>query len=269
MNDTTGDQVREAVRESYAAIAESGGNSGCCLPARNADSCCGPEELADPEELAKSFGYSIEELLALPEGVNMGLGCGNPTAIADLKPGETVLDLGSGGGIDCFLASGKVGDTGCVIGIDMTTDMLMKARKNARDGGYKNVEFRLGEIEHLPVGNDEVDVIISNCVLNLSPDKPQVIRESYRILAKGGRLAISDVVATKDLPDDIADDTELLCGCVSGAATVTDLTKWLEDAGFKNIHIDLKEETRETIKEWAPGRGIEDYVVSAIISAVK
>ena len=269
MTDAQDDQIRTTVRDSYAAIAESGGNSGCCLPARNGDSCCGADDLADPMELAQRFGYSIEELMALPEGANMGLGCGNPAAIAGLQPGEVVMDLGSGGGVDCFLAAGRVGETGRVIGIDMTPEMLAKARDNARGSNYENVEFRLGEIEHLPIADNEINVIISNCVLNLSPDKPQVLREAYRVLAPGGRLAISDVVATAPMPAEFTEDSELLCGCVSGAAIVEDLKSWLAEAGYQKIDIDLKEETRETIKEWAPGRGVEDYVVSAIISAVK
>lgn len=273
MTDAQNDQIRTTVRDSYAAIAESGGNSGCCLPARKGDSgtdsCCGAADLADPMELAQRFGYSIEELMALPEGANMGLGCGNPAAIAGLVPGEVVMDLGSGGGVDCFLAAGRVGETGRVIGIDMTPEMLAKARDNARQSNFENVEFRLGEIEHIPVADNAINVIISNCVLNLSPDKPQVLRESFRVLAPGGRLAISDVVATAPMPAEFTEDSELLCGCVSGAATVEDLKSWLAEAGYQEIEIDLKEETRETIKEWAPGRGIEDYVVSAIISAVK
>ena len=270
MTETNQEEIRETVRESYASIALSGGNSGCCLPARGeeGDSCCAPS-LADPEDLAKRFGYSEDELAAVPEGANMGLGCGNPTALASLSEGETVLDLGSGAGFDAFLALHKVGKTGRVLGVDMTPEMLKKARNNARKINAENVDFRLGEIEHLPIANEEIDVVISNCVLNLSPDKEQVLKESYRVLKPGGRLAISDVVMTEALPEEFNDDAELLCGCVTGAATVADLSGWMGAAGFTEVDITLNEESRETIAEWAPGRGIEDYVVSASISAVK
>ena len=215
------------------------------------------------------FGYSDEEMAAVPEGANLGLGCGNPQAIADMKAGEVVVDLGSGAGFDAFLAAGKIGETGRVIGIDMTHEMLSKARANAKKGGYKNTEFRLGEIEYMPIANDTADVIISNCVINLSPDKAQVLRESFRILKPGGRLAISDVVATAPFPDDFADDDHLLSGCVTGASLVEDLHRWMSDSGFSDILIDIKEESREGIADWAPGRGIEKYVVSAIITANK
>ena len=186
-----------------------------------------------------------------------------------MKFGEVVIDLGSGAGFDAFLAAGKVGSEGRVIGIDMTHEMLAKARGNAEKGGYQNVEFRLGEIEYLPVANDTVDVIISNCVINLSPNKPQVLKEAFRVLNPGGRLAISDVVATAEMPDDIKNDDHLLSGCVTGASLASDMQKWLEDAGFEKIDIDIKEESREGIADWAPGRGIEKYVVFAIITAQK
>jgi len=257
------DDVRKAVSESYASIANSGGNAGCCLPAT------GGADVPSAEEFARNFGYSEDELAAVPDGTNMGLGCGNPAAIAAMKPGETVVDLGSGGGFDCFLAAKQVKTQGQVIGVDMTPDMLRKARDNAQKIGAAHVEFRLGEIENLPIANDTADVIISNCVVNLSPRKDRVIEESFRVLKPGGRVAISDVVQTHDLPEDIQNDTELLCGCVSGAASVKDLTNWLESAGFENIKIDIKEESRAYIKDWAPGRGIENYVASATIEAVK
>lgn len=257
------DDVRKAVSESYATIANQGGNAGCCLPAS------GEESALSAEEFAKNFGYSDEELAAVPDGANMGLGCGNPSAIAAMKAGEIIVDLGSGGGFDCFLASKQVGEAGLVIGVDMTPDMLNKARVNAEKIGAKNVEFRLGEIENLPIADNQADVIISNCVVNLSPRKDRVIAESYRVLKPGGRVAISDVVMTHDLPDDIKEDVGLMCGCVSGAASVKDLTKWMEDAGFADIVIDVKEESREYIKDWAPGRDIEKYVASASIEAVK
>ncbi|OHC73557.1 MAG: arsenite S-adenosylmethyltransferase [Rhodospirillales bacterium RIFCSPLOWO2_12_FULL_58_28] len=266
MTGETAEAVHDSVRRSYAAIASGATNSGCCLP--ESSSCCGAKT-PSAEDLAKAFGYSDDELASLPEGSNMGLGCGNPAAIAAMKPGETVIDLGSGGGIDCFLAAGRVGKEGRVIGIDMTPEMLKKARDNARRIGYGNVEFRLGEIENLPAADNTADVIISNCVLNLSPNKPQALREAFRVLKPGGRLAISDVVATAELPDEFKNDAELLCGCISGCAAIDQLSGWLAAAGFIGIDIKTKEESRMTIKEWAPGRGIENYVVSAVIKAVK
>lgn len=263
--------VRKTVRDSYAKIAESGGNSGCCAPTTDGGGCCGPSdaEIPSAEAMSAFFGYSDSEMAAVPEGANLGLGCGNPQAIADMKAGEVVVDLGAGAGFDAFLAAGKVGKTGHVIGIDMTHEMLAKARGNAARGGYENVEFRLGEIEYMPLPNDTADVIISNCVINLSPNKPQVLREAFRTLKPGGRLAISDVVATAPFPADFDDDDHLLSGCVTGASMVDDLQTWLEDAGFTQVLIDVKEESREGIADWAPGRGIEKYVVSAIITAKK
>jgi len=262
---TQDDTVRKVVRDNYAQIVATGVNSGCC----GATDGCDPQEMPTAEAMSAFFGYSDDEMAAVPEGANLGLGCGNPQAIADMKAGETVVDLGSGAGFDAFLAAGKVGPTGNVIGIDMTHEMLSKARENAEKGGYKNTEFRLGEIEYMPIANDTADVIISNCVINLSPNKPQVLRESFRILKAGGRLAISDVVATAPFPDDFTNDDHLLSGCVTGASLVDDLHCWMADAGFEDILIDIKEESREGIADWAPGRGIEKYVVSAIITAKK
>ncbi len=265
--------VRKTVRDSYARIVTQGGNSGCCAPSADGGSgCCGPSDdvkIPTAEEMSAFFGYSTEEMAIVPEGANLGLGCGNPQAIAEMQPGETVVDLGAGAGFDAFLAAGKVGPEGHVIGIDMTHEMLAKARANAQKGGYENTEFRLGEIEHLPLGDGTVDVIISNCVINLSPDKPQVLREAFRVLKPGGRLAISDVVATAAFPDDFKDDDHLLSGCVTGASLVDDLQMWLEETGYTRIFIDIKEESRAGIADWAPGRGIEKYVVSAIITAKK
>lgn len=263
--------VRKVVRDNYAKIAESGGNSGCCGPS-DGGGCCGPAEdveIPSAKQMSAFFGYSDDEMAAVPEGANLGLGCGNPQAIAGMKAGEVVVDLGSGAGFDAFLAAGKVGPTGHVIGIDMTHEMLAKARGNAEKGGYTQVEFRLGEIEYIPIANDTADVIISNCVINLSPNKPQVLREAFRVLKPGGRLAISDVVATAPFPDDFKDDDHLLSGCVTGASMVDDLQTWLEKAGFTNVSIDIKEDSREGIADWAPGRGIEKYVVSAIITGEK
>ena len=262
MRDSKNDSVRQYVRKWYGDIAQSQG-SGCC-----SGSCCSAAAPSTPEAIA-ALGYSTEEIKAVPEGANMGLGCGNPQAIANLKPGETVLDLGSGGGFDCFLAAPRVGESGRVIGVDMTPEMVSKARANAEKSGYPNVEFRLGEIEHLPVADNTVDVIISNCVINLSPDKKQVFRDAYRVLREGGRLAISDVVAVKPIPEQLRQSMEAHCGCVAGAALVSDVEQMLKDVGFENIVIQLKPESRALIKTWFPDSGSEDYVISATIEAKK
>ncbi|MDD4880821.1 MAG: arsenite methyltransferase [Gallionellaceae bacterium] len=256
------DERRQQVREAYGAIARSGG-CGC------GPSCCTPSEENVAELLAQGIGYSAEETAAAPDGANLGLGCGNPQAIAALKPGETVLDLGSGAGFDCFLAARAVGQAGRVIGVDMTPDMVSKARANAAKGGYANVEFRLGEIEHLPVADRTIDVIISNCVINLSPDKAQVFRDAYRALKPGGRLAISDIVLTAELPEDMKAEVALYTGCVAGAASVSGLTALIAGAGFMDIRIAAKDTSREYISQWAPGRGVEHYIASANIEAVK
>jgi ubiquinone/menaquinone biosynthesis C-methylase UbiE len=199
----------------------------------------------------------------------MGLGCGNPQAIASLKPREIVLDLGSGGGFDCFLAAEAVGETGKVIGVDMTPEMISKARENAAKAGFKNIEFRLGEIEHLPVADKSVDVIISNCVINLSPEKHKVFDDAFRVLKSGGRLAVSDIVATVELPEEVKDDLALYAGCMAGASLISDVEAMLRKSGFLDIRIQPKDESREFIRTWAPGRHIEDYVVSATIEAMK
>ena len=257
--------VKEMIRRRYGAIAVEGGNSGCCAPA---SSCCGPAApVPTPDDLARRMGYSEGELAATPDGANLGLGCGNPSAIAAMRPGEVVLDLGSGAGFDAFLAARQVGGQGRVIGVDMTHEMLKKARDNARKLDLTNVEFRLGEIEHLPVADGSVDVIISNCVINLSPDKAQVFREAFRVLKPGGRIAISDVVRLRDFPAEILADERLLCGCVGGAAIADEVRGWLADAGFGEIRIEAKPESRELIKEWADGA--EEYVVSATVEARK
>lgn len=215
------------------------------------------------------MGYSETELANVPEGSNLGLGCGNPQAIAALKPGEVVVDLGSGAGFDCFLAARQVGPSGRVIGVDMTHEMLKKARDNAAKVGAANVEFRLGEIEHLPVADNIADAVISNCVINLSPDKHQVFREAFRVLKPGGRLAISDVIETAPMPDSFIRDPQLMCSCVAGVATKNEIEAWLAAAGFVEVRVEAKLESRDLIRDWVPGKGVENYVVSASIAARK
>jgi ubiquinone/menaquinone biosynthesis C-methylase UbiE len=264
------EDIRAAVRERYGAIArERGQVSGSCYNRNGApvSSCCG--NVGSTRDSAALLGYSEEDIAAVPEGADLGLGCGTPLSAAALRPGEIVLDLGSGAGFDCFLAARQVGPTGKVIGVDMTIDMVVKARRNAITGKYAQVEFRLGEIEHLPVADTSVDAIISNCVVNLSPDKPQVFREAFRVLKNGGRLAISDVVTPISLPDEIKSDLALYSGCLSGASPINDLQAILEECGFRRIRIAPKAESREFIKDWAPGLKLEDYVVSAVIQAIK
>jgi arsenite methyltransferase len=254
------DHIRDEIMKRYAETADSCGCGG--------ESYCTPSG-SESIEVSEKLGYSKEELAALPVESNMGLGCGNPIALASLKEGETVVDLGSGGGIDCFLASMKVGDTGRVIGIDMTPPMLFKARKAADEGGFVNVDFRLGEIEHLPVANDTVDVIISNCVINLSPDKPQVLRDAWRVLKKGGRLAISDVVTVGDLPENVRNDLDSYAGCIAGSVSISLYEEMLTEAGFSKVEICINEASTEFIKDWFPGTGVEEYVRSATIEAIK
>ena len=277
------EKIKESVRESYAKVAKAGGVSikssmaaSCCGPSDTsadtnvAASCCGGPEVT-PEQMSAVMGYSNEEIASVIDGANMGLGCGNPVALASLKTGETVVDLGSGGGFDCFLAVKQVGQSGQVIGVDMTPEMISKARKNADKTGTKNVEFRLGEIEHLPVADNSTDLIMSNCVINLSPDKPRVYREAYRILKPGGRLSISDVLATATLPDEIQKNLALVAACVGGAETFDDTEKILKKVGFQNIKITANDNSRELIREWDPDKSENavDYVVSAYIEAVK
>jgi SAM-dependent methyltransferase len=256
------------VRMRYGAIAAAAvaeAESSCCMPQT---ACCGPAATT-AEAKSMRLGYSLEEIAAAPEGANLGLGCGNPHAIAALRPGEVVIDLGSGAGFDCFLAAGQVGDKGHVIGVDMTHEMLKKARENAGKLDLDNIEFRLGELEHLPVGDNIADVILSNCVINLVPDKAQVFREAFRVLKPGGRLAISDVVNTAPLPAKLAADPALLCGCVAGAAPIAHIEGWLKEAGFTDVRVSAKPESREVIASWSPGSGIENHVVSAILEARK
>ena len=246
--------VREEVRRRYGATAS--GKSAC------ADECC-------PSTDATTLGYSAEDAAAAPEAANLGLGCGNPLAIASLKKGQIVLDLGSGAGFDCFLAARVVGKSGRVIGVDMTHEMLSKARENAQKNGFTNVEFRLGEIEALPVADNSVDVIISNCVINLSPEKQRVFNEAFRVLRSGGRLAVADIVATAPLPEEIKADWAAYTGCMAGASQIVELEQMLQKAGFKEIKIAPKDASRSFIREWLPGKRIEDYLVSATIEGVK
>jgi SAM-dependent methyltransferase len=300
---TTADAVRTHVRAGYAAIAKTGGwspdqwmnavapaasaaqaptakASCCCAPAGG---CCGPATFS-PEQLAKAIGYAQADAAIVPDA-NLGLSCGNPTAIASLKPGEVVLDLGSGAGFDCFIAGPKVGQSGRVIGVDMTPDMLSRARINlatyARQTGLTNVEFRLGEIEHLPTADASVDVVISNCVLNLSPDKPQVWREIARVLRPGGRVAVSDLALLQPLPDAVAQDIAALIGCVAGAVLVEETRAQMQAAGFTDITLRSKPEYIDAMTNWEDplyrqivaklpaGAKASDYITSLDISARK
>ena len=224
------EEIRKMVREGYARTAKQG--SSCCGPGT---SCCGGTDLA--QGISKSVGYTDEDLKAVPEGANLGLGCGNPVALASLNEGEAVLDLGSGAGFDCFLASSKVGTEGRIIGVDMTPEMIDKARKNAKHGGYENVEFRLGEIENLPAGDNSVDVVISNCVLNLVTDKGRAFRETFRVLKPGGRMMISDLVLLKGLPEVIMNSIEAYIGCLSGASMRDEYLEAIRAAGFEDVRI--------------------------------
>ena len=271
-----GEGVRESVREAYEKIA-AGGDS-CCHA-----SCCGGS--AAVAELAMRIGYAAEDLSALPDGANMGLSCGNPTALASLKAREVVLDLGSGGGFDVFIAARKVGPEGRVIGVDMTAEMIAKARRNAiafsKRTGLDNVEFRLGEIEHLPVADDSVDVVISNCVINLSPDKPQVWREIARVLKPGGRVAVSDLALLKPLPSAVRESVEALVGCIAGAVLIEETETMAAAAGLVDARCESKPEAVESINEWNDplyegvraarpvGTKISDYVTSVHLTARK
>ena len=265
MNMTTeiieANEVRTRVQQRYGEIARDGGGCGC------APSCCGGE--GNAESLSQRIGYTAEELSTVPEGSNLGLGCGTPLSVAGVKVGETVLDLGSGAGFDAFLAARAVGPSGKVIGVDMTAEMIEKARRNKPAAGFENVEFRLGEIEHLPVADNSVDVIISNCVINLSAEKEKVFKETWRVLKRQGRLAISDIVALREIPSEARKDWELYTGCVAGASTVEAIQEMLAKAGFTAIRVTPKERSREVLAEWFPGKGIEAYVASATIEAVK
>jgi arsenite methyltransferase len=271
------EEIKKVVREGYGKIAQKSGTF--CAPA---SSCCGSGDLI--QDISKRIGYSEDELKVVPEGANLGLGCGNPVALASLKPGEVVLDLGSGGGFDCFLAANQVGKKGKVIGVDMTPEMLDRARENVRKGNFDNVEFRLGEIENLPVADNHVDVIISNCVINLAPDKKRVFREGFRVLKPGGRLMVSDIVLLQELPEEIRNSIGAYLGCVAGAVTKNDYMQAIQAAGFQGIRV-IEETTfptellandptaREIVKNLNLSREkVEDLarsVVSMKVSAVK
>lgn len=259
------EEARAYIRENYAQVAQSGAAGGCC---GGSCSCSG----GDPIDIIKAtmaIGYDAADLLNVPAESNMGLGCGNPVAIASLKEGEVVLDLGSGGGFDCFLARAQVGAAGYVIGVDMTPEMIKLARNNATKSGYTNMEFRLGEIEHLPVADAAIDVIISNCVINLSLEKEKVFKDAYRVLKNGGRLALSDVVATAELPEEIKNDLAMVAGCIAGAEYVEKIRAMMEEVGFQNIKLIPKDNSKEILGTWLPGKKIEDYVASFIIEGVK
>jgi len=248
--------VREFIRDKYSQVAQGASLSCCAAP-------------VDIKEMSALLGYDEGDLANTPLESNMGLGCGNPVAIAALNEGETVLDLGSGGGFDCFLARKKVGSTGYVIGVDMTPEMIKLARGNAEKSGYTNVEFRLGEIEHIPVADNTIDVIISNCVINLSLNKEQVFKEAFRVLKPGGRLSTSDVVATAEIPKNIVQDLALIAGCIGGAEHIDNLRTMLRNVGFTDIKLTPKDNSREIVKAWSPDGNIEDFIASYIIEATK
>jgi arsenite methyltransferase len=253
MSDGTADKTRDIVRDHYARVSTSAAS---CAP-----SCCG----STPAGQSKGLGYSDADLAAVPEGADLGLGCGNPTAIAALGAGETVLDLGSGGGFDCFLAARAVGPSGRVIGVDMTPEMIGRARENARKVSATNVEFRLGEIEHLPVADGTVDAIMSNCVINLSPEKEAVFAEAHRVLRPGGRLAISDVVAIAPIPSELQTQAAALAGCIAGAAPLEDVKAMLARVGFVDIRVTVAPRSAEIVDSWLAGAS--SFIASATIEA--
>ena len=265
--------IKEEVRRRYGSIAtgaatlsEDSREGACCAaPAAEsaASGCCGAGAQA------RTLGYSDADLASVPDGANLGLGCGNPVAMASLQPGQTVLDLGAGAGFDAFIAARAVGPTGKVIGVDMTPEMVSKARANARKAGAANIEFRLGEIEALPVADASVDVIISNCVINLCPDKRPVYREAFRVLRPGGRIAVSDVVAREALPEEVKRDLALHSGCLAGATMQDELVEILEEAGFTDVEIRAKGNSDEVITSWESKRGFESKVFAAEVTATK
>jgi arsenite methyltransferase len=254
------ENVRKVVREEYARVAQ----SGCCgelseseksKKSKKSEGCCQQISL---DEMSKKIGYTLEELKEIPHDSNLGLGCGNPIALASIKQGETVLDLGSGAGVDCFLAANRVGTSGMVIGVDMTPEMLDKAREIAKENQYDNVEFRLGEIENLPAGNNSVDVVISNCVINLSPNKEKVFQEAFRVLRPGGRLIVSDIVLLEELPESIRNSDTLYTGCVSGALLKEEYITLIKKAGFVNVSI--QKETQFPVEVVVDDHGALDTI---------
>jgi arsenite methyltransferase len=271
-------EIKKKVREGYAQIAKSGGS--CC----GSSSSCGCSGADPAQTISKAIGYSDADITSVPEGANLGLGCGNPVALASLVEGETVLDLGSGAGFDCFLAANRVGKKGRVIGVDMTPEMIAKARENAQKGNYENVEFRLGEIENMPAADNSIDAVISNCVINLAPDKKRVFKEAFRVLKPGGRLMVSDIVLGKELPDFIKDSIEAYVGCISGAILKDEYLKAIEAAGFGEVKIVdetvfpvdyiISDPAAQLIINQlkVPGKVIEDFagsVISVKVQAVK
>lgn len=287
----TEEKIRQSVRQTYGNVAKQGhfdqsqltgskspqtelSNSGCCESGsikddNQAAGCgCGTSPI-DPEVLSAHLGYTKDDLESVPDGANLGLGCGSPKTIAEIKKGETIVDLGSGGGFDCFLAAKEVGETGKVIGVDMTAEMISRSRENAFKANVSNVEFRLGEIEHLPIEDNTADLIMSNCVINLSPEKQQVFKDAYRVLKPGGRLAISDILALKPLPDEIKKDLTMVSACIGGAATIDQTKQMLNDAGFEQINITPKAVSQELIDEWLPESNVGEYVASTYIEAKK
>lgn len=258
------ESIRNTVRKNYAMIAIAGNNEGCCSSDKTS---CSKSRNMDDIYNAIKLGYTPEEINKAPDGSNMGLGCGNPQLSASLKEGDTVLDLGSGAGFDCFIVSQKVGSSGHVIGVDMTPEMIEKSRNLAFKMGFKNVEFRLGEIENLPVTDESIDVIISNCVINLSPEKDIVFREAFRVLKPGGKLSISDIVSINKLPDAVKNDISMYTGCVSGALTADELKEVLIKTGFK--HVNIKPIHQSNIQNWSDKINLGDYIVSASIEANK
>lgn len=260
------DAVRSSVRERYGRIPQAPAGSSCCGPVPTG--CCGGA-VPNAAATAHDLGYSEADTAAVPEGSNLGLGCGNPLGIQSLHPGETVLDLGSGAGFDAFLAARAVGPTGRVVGVDMTPEMVRTARANQQKTPHRHVEFRLGEIEALPVADGCIDVILSNCVINLSPEKERVFREAFRVLKPGGRLSISDIVAREELSPAVRADLELHAGCVAGAATIPTLRAMLTAAGFVDVRIEPKQELQAVVDGWFPDRGVAGKVASANITAKK
>lgn len=259
------DEMRKQVRDRYGKIAEMDGRDSRTSGAKK--SCCSGETHSPTS--VDALGYDSAEAATIPEGSEMGLGCGNPTAHESIKSGETVVDLGSGGGFDCFLISKRVGEKGVVIGVDMTPEMVSKARAIAVKHDYKNVVFRLGEIEALPVADASVDLVISNCVINLSPDKPQVYREIFRVLKPGGRISVSDIVATTQIPADLKTDFAAYTGCIAGASSKDELENVMRKTGFTAVNVNINEKSREFINDWIPGKNAGRYVASAAITAVK